>query len=217
MRIEFRIYFQGVICLDIERIGIFGGTFDPIHNGHLILAEYARASFGLDKLIFIPTGKSPHKEDIYITPKLHRYNMVLLAINLNPNYFLSAIEILKDGIAYTVDTIKYLNTKFEGKEIYFILGSDSFLQIHKWKNYEELLGLCSFIVLKRHNSGGDKLDKRIKELTTLYNSRIYILESPLIDISSTDIRNRKRKGLPIRYLVPESVEAYVVKNDLYKE
>ncbi len=194
-----------------------GGTFDPIHNGHLILAEYARTTFGLDKILFIPTGKPPHKDKDSISSNSHRYNMTLFAINSNPYYLISSIEIQRESIAYTIDTIKYLKSKFNYTDFYFILGSDSLYQIHKWKDYKELLGLCNFIVAKRQDLDNDNLKVKIKELSELYGSPLSILESPLIDISSTEIRNRVKKGLSIKYLVPESVEQYIEKNKLYKE
>ncbi|CCQ92623.1 putative nicotinate-nucleotide adenylyltransferase [[Clostridium] ultunense Esp] len=200
-----------------EKIGIMGGTFDPIHNGHLILAEYARTTFGLDKILFIPTGKPPHKDKDSISSNSHRYNMTLFAINSNPYYLISSIEIQRESIAYTIDTIKYLKSKFNYTDFYFILGSDSLYQIHKWKDYKELLGLCNFIVAKRQDLDNDNLKVKIKELSELYGSPLSILESPLIDISSTEIRNRVKKGLSIKYLVPESVEQYIEKNKLYKE
>lgn len=194
-----------------------GGTFDPVHNGHLVLAENARIKFNLDKILFIPTGKPPHKDNNYITSNIHRYNMTLLAINSNPYYFLSSIEIQREGITYTIDTIKYLKTKSNSTDFYFILGSDSLYQIHKWKDYEELLSLCNFIVAKRKGLDDRKLENRIKELSQLYNSNIHILESPLIEISSTEIRERVKNRLSIKYLVPKAVELYINKNNLYKE
>jgi len=203
--------------LDRKKIGIMGGTFDPIHNGHLVLAEHSRTTFGLDKILFIPTGKPPHKDDLYISSNEHRYNMTLLAINSNPYYFLSPIEILREGTTYTIDTVKYLNSKFDNSDFYFILGSDSLLQIHKWKDYEDLLSSCNFIVAKRKYLDGTRLEDRIKELSELYNSNINVLKSPRIDISSTEIRNRVKGSLSIRYLVPEPVEIYIEKNNLYKE
>ncbi|MCF6465359.1 nicotinate-nucleotide adenylyltransferase [Clostridium sp. Cult2] len=200
-----------------EKIGIMGGTFDPIHNGHLTLAEYSRTTFSLDKILFIPTGKPPHKDDIDISSNNHRYDMTLLAINSNPYYFLSSIEIHREGTTYTIDTIKYLKSKYNNTKFYFILGSDSLYQIHKWKDYKELLSSCNFIVAKRKYLDNNKLEERIKELSELYKSNMNILESPLIDISSTEIRNRIKNQLSIKYLVPESVELYIEKNKLYKE
>ncbi|WP_414713603.1 nicotinate-nucleotide adenylyltransferase [Schnuerera sp.] len=203
--------------MSTKKVGIMGGTFDPIHNGHLILAEYSRMILNLDKIFFIPTGKPPHKDGMNITSDIHRYNMTLLAINSNPYYYLSSIEIEREGITYTIDTIKYLKSRYKDTDFYFILGSDSLYQIHKWKDHKELLSLCNFIVAKREDLDYKTLEYKVKELNNNYESNIYILESPLIDISSSEIRNRINKQLSIKYMVPNSVEIYIEKNKLYKE
>ena len=192
-----------------------GGTFDPIHNGHLILAEHSRVAFGLEKVIFIPTGKPPHKEEENISSMDYRYDMTLLAINQNPYFHLSSIEIEREGTTYTIDTIKSLRTKYKNFEFYFIIGSDSFFNIHKWKDYEELLSLCKFIIVKRPDTDNLRLEYRVKEFNQKYRDSIYILEAPLIDISSTRTRNRVKRGLSIKYLVPDAVELYIKKNKLY--
>lgn len=199
------------------KVGIMGGTFDPIHNGHLILAEYSKTVFNLDKILFIPTGKTPHKNNDYISSDTYRYDMTLLAINSNLNYHLSSIEIERKGITYTIDTIKYLQSKFKDVEFYFILGSDSLYNINKWKGYKELLNLCNFIVAKRPSSDNERLAETIKSLNIKHKALIYALEAPLIDISSTQIRDRVKKGLSIEYLVPSSVETYIKKKKLYKD
>lgn len=191
-----------------------GGTFDPIHNGHLILAEHSRVVFDLKKVLFIPTGKPPHKEED-ISSMNHRYNMTLLAINTNPYFYLSSIEIQREGTTYTIDTIKSLQSKYKNTEFYFIIGSDSFYNIHKWKDYKELLSLCKFIVAKRPDIDDQRLEDKAKEFNQKYKDSIYILEAPLIDISSTRIRDRVKSGLSIKYLVPETVEFYIKQNKLY--
>ena len=198
------------------KIGIMGGTFDPIHNGHLTLAEYSRVNFGLDKILFIPTGKPPHKNNKEISSNWHRYNMTLLATSSNPYYDLSSIELEREGITYTIDTIRYLKSESENREIYFILGSDSLFGIDKWKDYKELLGECNFIVTRRPDLTDEKLEEKIKELSQISKNSILTLDSPLIDISSTQIRDRVRKGLSIRYLIPEGVRLYIEKNKLYR-
>ena len=174
----------------MKKIGIMGGTFDPIHNGHLLIAEYARVHFKLDKILFIPTGNPPHKEKSHITSNMHRYNMVLLAINSNENFLLSTLEMDREGVTYTVDTINTLKSIYENTDFYFIMGSDSLLQIHTWKEYEKLLKSCKFIVAKRPGYTSDTLDKIKEDLSLKYNSQIYILEAPLLDISSSEIRQK---------------------------
>lgn len=203
--------------MDKARIGIIGGTFDPIHNGHLLIAENSRKAFNLDKIIFMPAGIPPHKRDKDVSSNIHRYNMTLLAINNNDYFFLSPLELKKEGVSFTIDTIKYLNSIYKDTEIYFILGSDSLFQIDTWKNYKELLTLCNFIVAARPNYNNEKLKATVEDLNGLYNSSIHILEGPVLDISSSEIRERVRKGVSISYLVPESVEKYVYKHKLYRD
>ena len=193
-----------------------GGTFDPIHNGHLILAEHSRTQFNLEKVLFIPTGKPPHKSEKDISSINYRYDMTLLATSTNPHFYLSPIEIQREGTTYTIDTIKYLHNKYENMELYFILGADSFYDIDKWKDYNELLNLCRFIVSKRPDIDNKQLEDKSGELSQIYKDSIYILEAPLIDISSTDIRNRVKSKLSIQYLVPETVRFYIEKNKLYE-
>jgi len=199
-----------------SRIGIMGGTFDPIHNGHLLMAEYSRIQFNLDKVLFIPTGIPPHKEHNKILPNRYRYDMVLLAINSNENFFLSTMEMDREKTTYTIDTINILKSMYKDVDFYFIMGSDSFLQIHKWKNYKELLGMCNFIVAKRPGYNNSNINSLIENLSSTCNSSIFTLDASLLEISSSEIRSRISKNLPISYLVPESVEKYIYKNKLYR-
>lgn len=194
-----------------------GGTFDPIHNGHLILAEYARVEFDLDDILFIPTGNPPHKDLDGISLKDHRYEMTSLAIKSNPHFQISDIEIRQEKTTYTVDTIESLRKSYEDRELYFILGADSFSNIHLWKDYKRLLTLCNIIIAKRLDTDNEKLNKKLNELSQVYRDSLYVLESPLIEISSTEIRNRIKKGISTKYLVPELVESYIEKNGLYQK
>lgn len=200
-----------------NKIGIIGGTFDPIHNGHLIIAENSRKTFNLDKVIFMPAGIPPHKRDKDISSNLHRYNMTLLAINSNQYFLISDLELKKEGISFTIDTIKYLKSIYEDTDIYFILGSDSLFQIDKWKDYEELLTLCHFVVAKRPSYNNQELENKVDKLNSLYNSSIHIVEGPVLEVSSSDIRERVRRGDSISYLVPRSVEEYIYKHGLYRD
>lgn len=200
----------------MKKIGIMGGTFDPIHNGHLLIAEYARNHFELDMILFMPTGNPPHKNENNISSDKHRYNMVLLATNSNENFILSTMEMDRQGITYTIDTIKALKTMYEDVDLYFIMGSDSLLQIHKWKNYEELLNICKFIVASRPGYDNNMLENIIKDLNFKFNSPIFTMEAPLLDISSSEIRERIKNNKSISYLVPRPVEIYIHKNKLYR-
>ncbi|NLX61571.1 MAG: nicotinate-nucleotide adenylyltransferase [Tissierellia bacterium] len=199
----------------MKKIGIMGGTFDPIHIGHLLIAEYARISFKLDKILFIPTGNPPHKKKKHITSDMHRYNMVLLATNSNENFLLSTIEMDRKGVTYTIDTINALKSIYDNTDFYFIMGADSLLQIYSWKDYEKLLNMCKFIVAKRPGYKDNKLDEVKSDLNLKYNSQIFIMEGPLLDISSSQIRERVKKGISITYLVPRAVEIYIYKHKLY--
>ncbi|SHJ82434.1 nicotinate-nucleotide adenylyltransferase [Paramaledivibacter caminithermalis] len=202
----------------MKKIGLMGGTFDPIHYGHLVLAEQIRTRFNLDKVYFIPVGIPPHKQGKKITSSKHRYFMTLLATITNPYFEISKIEIEDDGISYTVNTIKkFKETVDYNAELYFITGADAIYELESWKNVKELLGLCNFIAASRPGIDEDKLKSKIKDLKEKYNGNIILTSVPALAISSTDIRNRVKKGESIKYITPESVEYYIYKNSLYLE
>ncbi len=199
------------------KIGVMGGTFDPIHNGHLIGAEYARTSLNLEKLIFIPSGVHPFKDNKKISQSKDRINMISSAIETNKYFEISFIEINRMGTTYTIDTIKKLKEEYREDEIYFIIGSDILLEIEKWKNFRELISICKFILLYRPGKEDAGIEKKIKELNLSYGVQFEKVKSPLIEISSTEIRDRVKNRLSIKYLVPESVEDYILKHNLYNE
>ncbi len=191
------------------RIGIIGGTFDPPHNGHLYMAEELRKLYKLNKVIFIPTGISPHKNR-NITQVVHRYNMLCLAISSKPYFLVSDVEIKKTGKSFTFDTLQLLNKRFgPNTKIFFIVGADAILKIKKWKKYHQLLNFCPFIVVMRPGYNLDNLDKNIKE-------KILISKINGLAISSSDIRLRVKEGLSITYFLPPKVEEYIYKHKLYK-
>ena len=201
-----------------KKIGIMGGTFDPIHYGHLVAAEVTRAEFGLDKVIFIPAGRPPHKQQQSITDSEHRYLMTALAISSNPDFEVSRIEVDKNELTYTIDTVKELLGIYrEGTDIYFITGADAVLELMTWYKIEELLTLCRFIAVTRPGFNMKDLEQKIGEISSKYNGEIIFMEVPLLEISSTDIRERVRSGKPIKYLLPETVEEYIGKHELYRE
>lgn len=200
--------------MDSKRVGIMGGTFDPIHNGHLIIAETSRENFNLDKIIFIPTGIPAHKIGKAITSNEHRYNMVLLATSSNPYFSLSPIELNREGTTYTIDTIIDLKKVNKDTEYFFIMGEDSLYNFHTWKDYKKLLKLCKFIVAKRPGLKAE-LEEKIKELNNIEKGSIQSLESPMMEISSTNIRERIKLGRSVKYLVPDLVEKYIIKYNLY--
>ena len=201
-----------------NRIGIMGGTFDPIHYGHLFIAQTASDKFDLDKVLFIPTGKPPHKRRNIITDSGKRIDMLRLAVENNPKFDISTIEITRGKTSYTIDTIKELQQYYDGvAKFYFIMGSDAFKYMETWKNYKELLKMARFIVMTRQILKNGSLDKKIELLIKKYKADIIKVEIPFLDISSTIIRQRVREGSSIKYLLPEDVEEYIFKNKLYTD
>ena len=198
----------------IKRLGIMGGTFDPIHYGHLVTAEAARSLFHLDQVIFVPAGRPPHKKWRDGSDGEHRAMMTLLAIITNPAFMLSRIELEREGYSFSIDTVRYYAERFGPEtEIFFITGADAILEIATWKNTGALLEICTFIAATRP---GYNLDE-INHLPETWRKRIELMEIPALAISSTDIRNRVAKKESIKYLLPESVEYYIMKQGLYRE
>ncbi len=199
-----------------KKIGIMGGTFDPIHYGHLMLAEQIRASYDLDQIIFIPVGNAPHKQKHRPTDKIHRYMMTMLATASNPNFTVSDIEIKKEVITYAIDTIKELRVDFETPvELYFITGADAIILLDTWKSYKELVKYVKFIGASRPGVDEIVLKEKIEELSLELGAHIELCTVPALAISSTDIRNRVREGKSIKYLLPEAVENYIFKEKMY--
>ena len=198
------------------RVGILGGTFDPIHIGHLFAAEEARTRMGLERVLFIPAGLPPHKLHLDITSTQDRLNMVELAIADNPHLFLSRVDIDRFGPSYTVDTVELLRNEYgSDSEIYFIMGSDSLADLLTWHKPERLIRLCRLVALTRP---GKRVD--LDELNRLLPgaiARVQLLEMPLLQVSSTDIQRRVRMGFSIKYLVPPAVETYIYRHELYRQ
>jgi len=200
------------------KIGIMGGTFDPIHYGHLVTAEAVRAEFQLDKVIFVPAGNPPHKVKRNVTDKKHRYLMTILATVTNPHFEVSAIEIEREGYTYTIDTIREFKRIYgEKAELYFITGADAIMEIFTWKSADELLKLCVFVAATRPGFEKSLVDQKLEETKNIYGKQIYKVTVPSLAISSTDIRERVLEGRPIKYLLPESVERYIQKYKIYTE
>lgn len=198
-----------------KKIGIMGGTFNPIHYGHLIAAKWAKENFQLDKVVFIPAGFPPHKQEKEVLPVKHRYLMTLLATIDEPDFEVSTIEIDRQGPSYTIDTIKQIHTYNKNTQIFFITGADSILELHTWKKYEELIKSCYFIAATREGYDTEKLYERIEELDGKFGKRIFHMEIPPVGISSTELRNRLKQGKTVKYLIPPTVEKYIKKNNLY--
>ena len=204
-------------CRDGLCVGIMGGTFDPIHLGHLVIAEEVRIQYELDKVIFVPTGYPPHKAKRKVTDPEHRYLMTVLATINNPYFTVSRVEIDRAyELTYTIDTLRFFNNYYQGKaEIYFITGADAIMDILSWKDYGELFSLCHFIAVTRPGYNLN-IEETIGKVCPQALSRIEVLEIPAMQISSTLIRQRVVAGKPIRYLTPDSVTQYIYKNGLYR-
>lgn len=198
-----------------QKIGIMGGTFDPIHTGHLVIAEAVRMEYLLDKVLFIPSASPPHKQDSCVTDAQARYTMTILATNSNPYFFVSDIELRRQGPSYTIDTIKSL-IELYGKrtDFFFITGADAIQELPTWKDIDDLLELCNFVAAARPGCI-NSIDNIVSFFGEKGRQRIHQLEAPELEISSTDIRERIRSGKSIKYIVPESVENYLCKEKLY--
>lgn len=203
--------------LKIGRLAIMGGTFDPVHYGHLVTAETVRTKYNFDKILFIPSGNPPHKNRKDISLCQHRYNMLQMATITNPYFEVSRIEMDRKGSSYTIDTIKELRAALGNRvDIYFITGADALLEILTWKNPSELLNECKLIAVTRPGYEKDVLTDKVEELKNEFNSDIITMDVPAYAISSTDIRSKVSLGLSIKYLVPEYIEQYILKNNLYR-
>lgn len=198
------------------RIGIMGGTFDPIHNGHLMLGEQAYGEYGLDEVWYMPSGQPPHKKDHKITEAEDRCRMTELAIRRYPYFRLSDMEVNRQGNTYTAQTLKLLKESRPEDEIFFIVGADSLYELESWFHPEEVLGLTTLIVAEReYEKAKGSLDARIKYLENKYLAKILKLHSREMDISSQLIRERIQDGKPIDDYVPEVVEDYIKRHHLY--
>lgn len=199
-----------------KRYGIMGGTFDPIHTGHLVVAEEVRKEFNLDKVIFMPTGDPPHKNAKKVSKGYSRYEMTLLATITNPYFEISRLELDRQGITYTIDTMIELKERYgDSVELFFITGADSLLELHKWKDSEKILEICKIVAATRPGYDLDHMKGRLKELNELHKDQINTITTPGLQISSTDIRRRVKNNMSIKYLLPESVEIYINKYKLY--
>lgn len=200
-------------CQD-KNIGIMGGTFDPIHIGHLAIAQEAMEYKNLDKVIFIPNGNPPHKNLEKRTDKKIRFYMVKKAILDNEDFFIEDYEIKKDTPSYSLDTIKYIKDKYDNANIFFIMGEDSLLNIETWYEYDKFLNMVTILVAQRNKKNNSKLDEKVKNLQNIgYN--IDIIPSKYLDISATNIRKKIKLGENPRYYLTEDVYRFIIKEGLY--
>ncbi len=197
------------------KIGVLGGTFDPVHIGHLRMAESCIRKMGLDKIMFLPNGNPPHKTDKIITDKYHRLNMIRMATEGYEKFFVCDYEINKEDYSYSVETMRHLKEIY-GRDLYLIIGADSFYQIDKWYKYKELVSENSIIVLDRSYQGHEGITEDIYTFNKLYNADVHLCNMPLVDISSTDIRDMIYRDEDIKGFVPDRVYDYIKVNKLYK-
>ena len=221
----------------LKRIGLFGGTFNPIHLGHVQVIREVKAGFDLDKIFLIPSALPPHKETAEIIDALDRMEMIRLAFSEDPDFVVSDVEMKRSGFSYTIDTVRYFKSILpENTELYFILGLDAFLEVDTWKSYKDLFQLIPFIVMSRTTIDKQYTALEWETLGTYIKSKIssgyepsssqgcyihhekqpvFLFEVTPVDISSTEIRERIRKGRPIRSLVPNIVDDLILKKGLY--
>jgi nicotinate-nucleotide adenylyltransferase len=212
----------------IRKTGILGGTFDPVHCGHLALAEAAGKLCGLSEIVLLPAAVPPHKQHKVITPFYHRFAMLTAAVEAYPALHVSSIEQLLPKPSYTIDTLKYLQLHSAGEvELYFITGADAFLDIQSWKQYRNVLKTCHFIVFTRSGNKNKKLHALFKQLeytkndTAWYNSKynkiIYTSVHSLPVVSSSNIRKLIARNKAVNKLIPEEVREYIARHELYKK
>ncbi|MBB4139048.1 nicotinate-nucleotide adenylyltransferase [Microbacterium invictum] len=188
------------------RIGVMGGTFDPIHHGHLVAASEVAQSFDLDEVVFVPTGVPYQKRDV--TESEHRYLMTVIATASNPQFTVSRVDIDRTGATYTIDTLRDLAKIYPGAELFFISGADAVAQILSWRDHDELWDMAHFVAVSRPG--------HVLSTAGLPKDNVSLLEIPALAISSTDCRDRVHRGHPVWYLVPDGVVQYIAKHHLYR-
>ncbi|WZH53025.1 MAG: nicotinate-nucleotide adenylyltransferase [Nocardioides alkalitolerans] len=194
-----------------RRIGVMGGTFDPIHHGHLVAASEVQSFFDLDEVVFVPTGDPWQKSDRRVSPAEHRYLMTVIATASNPRFRVSRVDIDRGGPTYTVDTLRDLRDQLPGAELFFITGADALANIFTWRDTSEMFDLAQFVGVTRPGYAMDAAS-----LASIPDRRVTMLEIPALAISSTDCRERTERGEPVWYLVPDGVVQYIGKHHLYE-
>ena len=189
-----------------------GGTFDPIHHGHLVAASEAQSWFDLDEVVFVPTGRPWQKSDRQVSPPEHRYLMTVIATASNPRFRVSRVDIDRDGPTYTIDTLRDLSAQLPDADLYFITGTDALTEIFSWRDADKLFGLAHFVGVTRPGA-----ELAPDTVSAIPHDRVTLLEVPALAISSTDCRARQRAGRPVWYLVPDGVVQYITKHRLYSE
>jgi nicotinate-nucleotide adenylyltransferase len=194
------------------RVGVMGGTFDPIHHGHLVAASEVQSWFGLDEVVFVPTGAPWQKSDRVVTAAEDRYLMTVIATASNPRFSVSRVDIDRGGPTFTIDTLRDLRTAYPDTELYFITGADALADIFTWRDADELFALAQFVGCTRPGYAMDPAT-----LAKIPHDRVTMVEVPALAISSTDCRRRTTRGEPVWYLVPDGVVQYIAKHHLYPQ
>ncbi|MDX9702792.1 MAG: nicotinate-nucleotide adenylyltransferase [Candidatus Auribacterota bacterium] len=200
-----------------QKIGIFGGTFNPVHIGHLIIAQEVMLAKKLDQIRFLPNANPPHKQDLMLIDAKHRFEMIRLATESYGQFAVDDYEMQYDGYSYTIDTMSHFENAFKNTQLYFIIGADSLLELFLWKDAQTLVDRFSFIIALRNGSELNvsvfaqlPFEKRLQE--KLANS---VVQTPMIDIASRNIRDRIKKSMPVRFMLPDNVIQYIEKHNLY--
>jgi nicotinate-nucleotide adenylyltransferase len=201
-----------------DRIGIFGGSFNPVHIGHLILAQDALENFGLAKVLFVPAALPPHKTSMNLASPEERLAMLRLALEGDPRFEVSDQEIKRGGISYSVDTVRALCERHPAAQLFFIIGADTLRELHSWKDIETMLSLCEFVTVGRPGIASGSLCEDQIKLPAPWPARICrnLVTGHEVEISSTDVRNRVARAQGIRYLVPAAVERYIKERNMYR-
>ena len=197
------------------RIGIYGGTFDPVHLGHLLLAETCREQCRLDRVIFIPAGVPPHKQGRELTAGPLRANMLEFALAGCPEFSVDRSEIKRSGPSYTVETLRNLRQNYPTDELFFLMGADSLVEFPQWKDPREIATLAGLIVVNRGTQAPPELESLVPELGAEAVARIQLVTMPGIEITASDQRSRSQQGHSLRYLTPRAVERFIIEHKVY--
>lgn len=201
------------------KVGIFGGSFNPVHLGHLVMAQDAMERFALDRVLFAPAHTPPHKRDVGIPDASHRLAMLKCAVEDNPAFGVLEDELERGGVSYTIDTVRRFRAAQPDCDVHFVIGGDTLPELHTWREIESLLGLCTFVTVARPGFDPASLPPARLKLGADHAARLlrHVVTGHLCDISSTDIRARVASGRSIRYLVPPAVERYIAAHHLYRQ
>lgn len=201
----------------MKKIGIMGGTFNPIHIGHLTLAQEALDQIGLDEIWFVPTGVSYQKSGIQMVAAHERYYMTALAVKENEKMRCLDMEIKREGYTYTYETLEQLVCEYPNYEFYFVIGADCLYNLENWKYPERIFRTCTIVAAVRNGSTLKEMEQTISQLQEKYGARIRLLSFLNLEISSTNLRDRIKKGYSVRYLIPDSVIAYIQEKNFYRQ